>query len=161
MLKRFYFTVILVVLSLFVVGNCFANVKISDGIYSGMTLEQVKNQIELEKHGTDKGLVSYRQPEEFDIYFFRQDNMELIYKISFFQIQSWDKMMNLLKSNSVCYTAKENNNGLITHFFNLGDDVGVKMSKYNDKAFQIWYGSISRWNELAKENNKLREFPGL
>jgi len=161
MLKKFYFTVILVVLSLFIVGNCFANVKISDGIYSGMTLAQVKNQIELEKHGTDKGLVSYRQPNKLNFYFFRQDNMELVYKISFYSIQGWDKMMGALKSNSEYYTAKKDSNGIVTHFFNLGDDVGVKMSKFNDKAFQLWYGSISEWNKIAKENSKLREFPGL
>ncbi|MFW6242757.1 MAG: hypothetical protein ACOC2W_01205 [bacterium] len=158
--KVFVFFIMVFVFFMFTSLNCFASgVDIGDGIKTGMTLNEVDDKFDLEHFKTSRGLASYHKSGTGTYYFFNKNNKKLIYKLVVIHDKKWDKIENMLNKKCGDPVIKKDSKGNKVYFFADGD-TGFKMSKNEmfDDAWQLWYGSISMWDDLAK-NNGMNKFP--
>jgi hypothetical protein len=103
----------------------------------------------------------YRRTDEGNAYYaFNTKTDELIYKIVIYKADSWGGMIDKLTANRGAPTKRRADSGVMTYFWRIGDDAGVKVSNNPDfeDTFQVWYGSISLWNKLAYQVNGLSIF---
>lgn len=136
-------------------------IKLTDGVHTGMSFEEVSKKIDLKLHIEQDILKLYNRVDTNVYYAFNTRKDELAYKVSFFSIKSWDKMMNKFTEKLGEPYKRKSSAGMITHFWEFGDDRGLKMSNNPEweEAFQLWYGSVSRWNEIAESHSNYRKFP--
>lgn len=156
MFKNF-FTKIYLMAVVFIVVCAFTTpvnaVELTDGVHTGMSFEQVSEQIDLKPHAEDKGLDLYKRKGSSAYYVF-SDGYGLMYKIILQPVERWDDMMNTFTEKFGPPTKRPSNNDVMTYFWEIGGGAGLKMS--NDpgieEAFQLWYGSVSLWDQLASES---------
>ena len=156
--KSFVLMIAMLVIFFLGAGNSFA-VDIGNGIETGMSISEVSTKYEIEHFKTSRGLASYQKTGTGTFYFFNANTNNLIYKIVVLPNKSWDNVKYKLKNKCGSPFVRKDNKGNPVYFFRSAD-TGFKMVKNNwvDNAWQLWCGSISMWDNFARNHN-MNKFP--
>lgn len=160
MFKKSLMFMITVLVTFFLAAGVSFAVDLGDDVETGMYLSEVEDIFELNHYKTARGMVSYNREGTGTFYFFDKETEELIYKLVVMSDKKWDKIKSMLERKCGEPVVEKDSQGNNIYFFADGD-TGFKMSKNDtlaDDTWQLWYGSISMWNEVAKENG-MNEFP--
>lgn len=132
-------------------------------IETGMTVNQVKDEIRIKLYKNQHNLEMYRKissagPFKFYsnvFYAFNKNTNELMYRIKFVDEEEGAELFTLLKNSYGKPAVKINRRGNKIYFFS-NNDAGFKLSKSNlvdEGGWQVWFGSISKWNAFAEKQD--------
>lgn len=160
MFGKLFSKVFLAVFMVFMMLGVSNAVELTDGVHTGMQLQEVKSQIDLKHHITDGQLEIYRKVDSAAFYAFNMNKNKLVYKIVFYPDKKWDKMMDNIVNKFGNPVERPSNSGVMTYFWSTDSGAGIKLSNNPDfeNVFQLWYGSVPLWDELAENHSKLSKF---
>ncbi|MFW6101673.1 MAG: hypothetical protein ACOC90_09830 [Bacteroidota bacterium] len=159
MFKKCFTLLVMILVMFFLASGVSFAVDLGDDIKTGMSIEEVKEKFELDHFKTDKGMTSYKKVDTGTYYFFNKENKKLLYKLVVMADKKWDEIESMLEKKCGDPVVRKDKKGNKVYFFADGD-TGFKMSKNDmfDDAWQLWYGSISLWDDLA-EDQGMNKFP--
>ena len=156
MLKRLFSVLIMVIVFGFIFSSVsFAEIKLGNGIVTGMTISQVKESVDfklsLYKHS--RKLKVYQKEVTGTFYVLSECTGKLMYRLRMHKKQTTEKIEKNVASKFRKIKGKR--------FYRSEKDLGIKFHPYGkNNIFTIWVGSISRWNNFVRNcNSSMNLFP--
>lgn len=156
--------------SVFVVSNTSAqenrfakyydegSIALGGGLVTGATLDEIQNSVDgsIKKMDLDDSRCFNFYKIDYDeggknYIGINRNTGKLVYELNFYDVDERESTENYLEKK--CGEPVEARDTLFYHY----KDLGFKITPYNDDVFQLWVGSVARWDNAA-EDTTFNEF---
>ena len=164
--QTFCVLLVVAVLTMFVVSNVTAQenrfakyydegvIALGGGLVTGATLNEMQDEIDgsIEEMDLDDsrcfGFYKVDYDEGGSVYIAINENTgKLVYKLSFYDVDKKESIKNYLEKK--CGNPIKERGTLFYYY----KDLGFKVTPYNDDVFQLWVGSVARWDNAAEDTS--------